>query len=259
MRKGSFVVIPFKGPEDTKNRLSFEKSPNGILFPDERRTLSDCLVRDLYRVWRKTIGDDGEVIVGVANDRDNTVIPQYAKSEINVVKMPYPDINPSLAHLAQEAQAKGYEQFIVSGSDLPLITQADINYLFERMNSLNSTNGKVVFSQGKRGGTTVYLISPPTSYKIELYSPGKTNLEHQIERLKNQKMPFKAIDNRVHLYLDLDYPDDLLEIYLLMLTNPEVYQDRKTYQYLIPLVQGMREEETERGERVRKLFERFEY
>ena len=180
--KNIFVVILYKGSENPKSRLGIENG--GFLYPHERRKFSDALITDLYGVWTQTLGDRGKVIVAIGDDSRGDV-KRYKEKMINTCEMPSSDINESLRIFQREAKENGYEAFGVSGCDLPLITQADIHELL-----MKSESFPVVFSLGRRGGTTTYVIT--NDYKIELYKAGSTNLENQISRLKERKIKMAA-------------------------------------------------------------------
>lgn len=238
-----YVVIPYKGT-GAKSRLVRDKG--GFLYPEEVTSLSLAMLVDTYQCWERAIGDAGYLIVGVANEYSPTT---FSERDIVSREMPSGDINESLHQLRLEARGKGYNIFGVSGGDLPLAIPDDFRELL-----LLSHQVPVVFSVGKRGGTTAYAISG--DYDIELHRPGITNLENQEARLEEMGLAYTTVHNP-RLFCDVDTSSDLLEAWFLLNVNPELYADKKTYRCLLELIPRVMEEETQRGDTIRRLYASF--
>ncbi len=258
MSKSYFVLIPFKGLEGAKTRLDYADTRDGFLYPDERQSLALNLVTDVYRVWTEAIGSGGNVTVGLMKDILGETRQRLENNRIKVVPMPSEDINESMRHYGQQAFRDGYERYAVGGSDLPLLTVGDVRMLQETSEKYTRNFSGVVLSEGDLGGTTYYVITPPTAYEIELYAHGRSNLENQLARFAALRIRYDLMWTR-NLFLDIDYPEDLIQLLVAFNVGAKVYCNRETFKFLMPLFNQLTNENSDRGERFRNLLNRAQH
>lgn len=249
------VLIPFK-IGNPKTRLDYENGSDGFLYLDERRALALRFLVDVYSTWIQAIQDQGDVVVGLAGNAPDEALRELRRLGVDTVQMPFDELNRSMKYFGHEAAKNAYERYVVCGSDVPLIMTEDIELLQRTGGKYTRTSPGVVLFEGNLGGTTCYLITPPTAYEIELSIEGKTNLNHQLNRFRELSIPYDLLNTR-NLFLDIDYPEDLIRLLLIFSSDASIYSGRGTYEFLMSLSQELMRDQGERGDRFRNLYKKI--
>jgi len=229
------AFVPFKG-RNWHTRLS------GILTYNQRRELALHELFHTLSVWSRHsdlyvgLQSYGELnssklmmkLILLALVYNVRLLPKFLR--VHIINDPN-NVNYIIQKFGL-ISGRGYKGIIISGSDLPLLTPEDAEYL---LSLANSAERIVVFSSARDGGTPVYMIRPPGLYIPRLYvDDGYTNTERQEKNLHTLGIQYKKIVDMDGLCRDLDTPEDLSYILTNGRNSPPVVYLRSLFP-IIPL------------------------
>lgn len=190
------AFVPFKS-NGWHTRLS------DVLNPEQRRKLALCEVSHVISIISKYADLYIGLQRGGLSEKVLRVLLYLIGGLENFQVMPINDVKDGIEEFYKIT--KGYKGVIICGSDLPLLTTEDIEYVLSLLDGRN-----VVFSSAIDGGTPFYFIQPSGIYIPQLYlDDGNTNTERQIQRLNNQCLSYGIITDRPGLCRDLDNLSDI--------------------------------------------------
>jgi 2-phospho-L-lactate guanylyltransferase len=181
------IIVPFK-PNEAKSRLS------SILSPEERRLLAFAMLGDVLN----TAEGFGEITILSRSDF-NEFLPIRGFEIVESER----DLNDALNELIELNSELGwlYDLLIVM-ADLALITREDFHGILQ-------TNGDVVLSPGRGGGTNMILIR---DLRFRTCFEGISFLKHY-ESAQQQGLVV-GIFSSYRSGCDIDEPSDILEVLL---------------------------------------------
>lgn len=189
------VLIPYR-EEKTKTSL------NDLLSFEERKTLSELMMKEIINTLTKKISSSDIFIVS----------PDFNKDSIdtNIYKSPV-NLNDSLESAIRDL---GLPSLIIP-TDIPLLREKDVSEII-------TSKETVVISPGEKGGTNALLLRE----KIPLFYSGRSFIKHLDHLLKN-RVNHKIYSN-YHVYKDLDKISDIKDILNNLDKNKELYKWLKT-------------------------------
>jgi len=185
VQRSVHVIIPF--------RLFGAKSRLGsVLSPDERRLFALAMLQDVLKAV--SYAGSTTILAKPGFDRSNL------DGDFSVIRCDL-DLNDAINASLEHQQSEGWpEDILIVMADLALLT-------FEDVRGIIQTEGDVIFSPGRGGGTNMILIRNP---KFRTKYHGLSFLRH---------MDFaKAMGLNARIYAsyyaacDIDEPSDLAEI-----------------------------------------------
>ncbi len=185
MQRPVQVIIPFK-LNGAKSRLA------PVLSPDERRALALDMLEDVL----KAVSDVGSVTILAKPIFDGSCL----NNNFDVLECDL-SLNDALNALVEDRQRKGWSKdLLIVMADLALLTSEDVLNIIQ-------TEGDVVLSPGRGGGTNMILIRNP---EFRTQYIGLSFLKHLDFAHKN------GMNARIYASYrsgcDIDEPSDLAEI-----------------------------------------------
>lgn len=185
MKRPVQVLIPFK-LNDAKSRLG------SFLSPEERRLFALAMLRDVIR----SASCAGRITIIAKPGFDKS----YWCDNFRVIICNL-NLNDAINEFIERRQIEGWlEDVLIVMADLALLTPADVEGMLE-------TEGDVVFSPGRGGGTNMILIRNPL---FRAQYRGLSFLKHMDFAMN------LGIDARVYssyyAACDIDEPSDLAEV-----------------------------------------------
>jgi 2-phospho-L-lactate guanylyltransferase len=191
-----FAVIPVKPFEEGKSRL------REILTDTARRDFNREMFEHVLAVAVPVIGAGNTIVVST----DRTALELAGKWGVCAVREQMPTgLNAALKTGAASATARGADAILILPTDLPTLSQDDINALTSRANRSPLV---VIAPDRRKKGTNALLIAPPDA--IELTFGPNSFAAHQEHARAQQIEPIPV--NRDGLAFDIDTPEDYRQL-----------------------------------------------
>ena len=191
MERPVHIIIPFK-PNGAKSRLS------SVLSPEERRLLAFATLGDVLNI-AEGFGEITILSRSGFNSGFNEFLPIRGFGIVESER----DLNDALNELIELNSEMGwpYDLLIVM-ADLALITREDFHGILQ-------TNGDVVLSPGRGGGTNMILVR---DLRFRTCFEGISFLKH-LEFARRQGLVVEIFAS-YRSGCDIDEPSDILEVLL---------------------------------------------
>ncbi len=189
---GIYLLIPFKGLNTSKSRLS------SVLPLSERRKLSLAMLLDVITVARKSKLLDKIYIVTPDLNISGSI------KDVSLIFEPPPcDLNKAVQIGMNICIKMNAKAALILPADIPFIKPEDICNIIK----LSSYEKRViVICKSKSGGTNALLMKPPG-----IIPPcfGNESFEKHVLASKERNIPIKIYSSPT-VETDVDYPDSLL-------------------------------------------------
>lgn len=192
-----WAVLPLKGTEDAKNRLST------ILSADERADIVTAMAHDMLNTLTSSNKLSGVIVVSDSQD-----IQEIAKGypvEI-LAESKEKGLSSAVKHAAKTLEGRGINIMLVIHGDIPFATANDIDNLIKVCTP--SPSVAIVPCSGK-DGTNVMVCSPPTAIDFHY---GKNSFAKHCDLAAHNNIIALGVLNE-HLAIDIDMPADLKTVY----------------------------------------------
>ena len=191
MRASTRVVIPHRGLDHGKTRLS------GMLGPEGRATLSAMMLRRVAMACRRAAGD----VLLISPDAQLRRVA--LELGIGFTLQHGLGMNEALAQARDDAAADGVTRLAVVSADLPDVRPSDIGALLD---AGDASGPSVVIAPDRAGsGTNALLLQP--LFVIPFRFGSLSRWAHVEEARRASVVP--TILDRPGLALDIDLPADL--------------------------------------------------
>jgi len=180
------VLVPFK-VENPKSRLS------SILSVDERKEFAKAM---LYDVIDALIESEVDVI-----DVAVTSMKFQLEPPVNTIYAPYPLDELVNDYFEKVAHHIPGESVMVVMSDLPLISEKNINEILH-------SDADVVLAPGREGGTNILMTRRPDKFRVSYYDI--SFLRHR-KRAQELGLSVEVYDS-FYTSVDVDRIQDLVEL-----------------------------------------------
>lgn len=208
-----WVVIPVKSLGQSKQRLA------NILTEEQRQLLAEAMFKDVLAAVTATSAIHQVLVV----TRDDSVreIARNMGAEVLIEPDHCTGLNEAIALGVHHVELHGGNKALVLHGDVPLANTEDLDYLF----TTHLDGGVTLVPDEDENGTNGMLFDLPTeivfqygegSYRKHLQASGELGLICNIAELPD-------------LTLDIDSPDDLLELASRLIDFPQL----ATAQYLL--------------------------
>jgi len=186
------LIIPFKGLDMAKSRLS------PFLSPNERRKLSLAMLLDVL-VSSKKSGAFTEIHV-VTPDPSITRLLR----EVNfIIEQPPYDLNKAVQLGIDFCMRRNADAVLILHADLPFIKPEDVLNIIE----LSKQNREIiVISQSKSGGTNALLIKPPDIIPPQF---GEDSFKRHVSSSRAKGILVRTYASPT-VEIDIDHPSALL-------------------------------------------------
>jgi 2-phospho-L-lactate guanylyltransferase len=194
-----WALLPVKDLVRAKSRLA------GVLAPHERRALAQAMAEDVL-----TALTGSGLLAGVLMVSDDPgaelLAHRYGVDLVEETSLGCHGLNPVIAAGCARLVDKGASGIMVVHSDLPLLTSADLkalNAVFEQ-----GDVDRVLSPDRARGGTNIFLFDSARLPAFQ-YGPGSCEAHSRATRAEGLRLRIEA---RARVALDIDEPEDLLEL-----------------------------------------------
>jgi 2-phospho-L-lactate guanylyltransferase len=199
-----WAIVPVKPLQQSKSRLAEELSREERALLSQRLMIHTLRVlRDVQRIDRTLVVSRDSHALALARDFDARTVTERG----------HPELNQALERATIVAQGYGVSSVLVLPADLPLLTSADIDALFE---PLSDPPVVVIVADRKGVGTNALLVAPPGLIKYQ-FGPDSFQRHGSLARKAGARL---EICNLPNLALDLDEPEDLA---LLRQEHPDAF------------------------------------
>jgi len=190
------VIVPIRGFDTAKNRLS------AVLSPAERRTLSGSMLAHVVRVLSGSRGIRCVWVVGGA-DAERAIAFSHGGRWLREAGN---DLNSTLNSVRETLLRNGARSVGVVLGDLPLLEQAEVEGLLDRM---RSRGYDVCFAPDMRGeGTNAVFVRSDRTFMFQF---GVGSLKLHLAQAARRG--FRAMCWRSRGFgLDIDIPSDLAHL-----------------------------------------------
>lgn len=189
-----WLVVPVKPFGEGKSRLAT------VLSSDMRAELSQRWLTHVLTVARDWRHFAGMAIIS----RDAAVLTLARTFGALPITETGDGLNAALAQAGAIVQAAGAHAILVLPSDLPLLTQADLDGLY----ALAQLGDGVVVAPSHDHGTNALLLRPPNAIG---YAFGVESATRHLALAAAAGLPHH-IYHSATLALDVDHPEDLLSV-----------------------------------------------
>lgn len=192
MMSNIHLIIPFKGLDAAKSRLSF------FLSKDERRKLSFAMLLDVIAAAKES-----EVFkeIHVVTPDLSLAIPLEGVTLI--FEHPPCELNKAIQLGVEFCIKRNAEAILILPADLPFIKPRDIRNIVEMGKQDREV---VVISQSESGGTNALFMKPPGIIPPKY---GKDSFRKHVSTSKAKGIPVKIYASPT-IKIDVDYPNSLL-------------------------------------------------
>ena len=188
----TYAIIPVKPLRQAKSRLARALKP----------PLRQALVRSLLSRTLDLLNTNDRIAGTIVISHDVTVL-ELARNQ-NAIGLAESEsgLNAAITQAATWANDRGAKAILIVPTDLPLITEADINAMLD----LATGPQHVVIAPDRREeGTNALLIRPPDAIT---FAYGTSSFEAHRGQAQERSIPV-AVYRSPTIALDLDVPDDL--------------------------------------------------
>jgi 2-phospho-L-lactate guanylyltransferase len=187
-----WLIIPAKPFGEGKSRLA------SVLSPVLRAEFSQRWLQHVLTVATRWGRFAGIAVVS----RDATVLAlAEAMGALPVIETQN-DLNAALTQASAVALAAGAEAVLALPADLPLLTDADLDELYE----LAEEEEGVILAPSQDGGTNALLLRPPQAIA---YAFGEASFARHLTLAASAGLPSHVYHSPT-LALDVDRPEDLV-------------------------------------------------
>lgn len=187
------VLVPAKNTNISKSRLAI------LLSPEERVALTLAMLRDVLTALTKVravsnvhLVTDDPVIIRIGQEFGTSIIEDTHMG----------DLNAALSEARRVLQGAGAESCAVLAADLPLVTTADLEALFEEHQNAPSVT---IAPACDDGGTNALALSPIDLLDFEF---GPSSFDRHCEQARLKECEPNIVRN-AGLEFDIDRPQDL--------------------------------------------------
>jgi len=187
------AIVPVKRLPEAKTRLS------QVLLPNERKLITEMMLKDVLQALRNSQLLDGITIIGT----DTSAKRLAKKYQARFVKEPSVGLNASIEYATKLSLKYGATSVLVVLADIPLIDETDIKEAVRL-----GLDAAVVLSPSRAEGTNALLRTPPEVIKTEY---GHGSFVNHLRRVQERGISFKTLWTP-SLSFDVDTPGDLWEL-----------------------------------------------
>jgi 2-phospho-L-lactate guanylyltransferase len=187
-----WLIVPVKPFGEGKSRLA------AVLSPEMRAELSQRWLTHVLRVATAWGGFDRIAVIS----RDASVLHLAETLGAMAIVETGDDLNIALTQASAVALSAGADAVLMLPSDLPLLTEADLNQLYE----LAMDEDGVIIAPSHDGGTNALLLRPPQAI---VYAFGEGSFARHLTLAAEAGLPAHVYQSAT-LALDVDRPEDLL-------------------------------------------------
>jgi 2-phospho-L-lactate guanylyltransferase len=198
--RGTWIVIPFKGPVGSKRRLA------GFLAARERELLSRAMFENVMNAALHVEGVSTVLLLTPSRDFGATSRTRRLRiledAQLSKDDAPHTNsLNWALKGAQQLALKGGADRLLIVPADLPLLTQADLSAIIEAGDDVSV----VIAPDRHRRGTNALLLSPPDAIEPAF---GEESLLNHTQAAEAADLSAQRVE-RAGLMIDLDTPDDV--------------------------------------------------
>ncbi|HRX05130.1 MAG: 2-phospho-L-lactate guanylyltransferase [Anaerolineae bacterium] len=213
------IVVPVKRLSEAKRRLS------PVLGAEDRLALTWSLLRHALAVVQEaqqTLGAQGAVIsadpaaLEAAREFGLTGLVEEATEDLHAAG-PEATLNAALEQAARWASRHNAGALLILPADLPLVTPADINALWQASQQLYATRAMVIAPDGHNSGTNALLVRPPVALQFEF---GPDSFHRHCQQAQRLGIAYH-VQRSPRLGLDVDLPADLAQFLAVEQADPQ--------------------------------------
>lgn len=193
-----WLIVPVKPFSEGKSRLA------NALTAAERTQLNRQLFTHVIKSALATPLLDGIIVVS----RDPTVCQSIITPRLQFVHEQGEGLNRALTQGRRAAVARGAETILVLPADLPYLTTADIDVLYQRGQQNGQSEPGIVLVPSTDNGTNALLLKPPTAIEFAF---GYNSFANHCRAARLANVPY-IVHHSPTLAFDLDSPPDLARI-----------------------------------------------
>ena len=187
------AIVPVKRLSNAKMRLS------KVLRPNERRAITEMMLKDVLQAIRSSELLDDIIVVG-----SDMPVRRLAKEyRAKFLREPSAGLSISIEYATERSRKNAATSVLVILADLPLANENDI----EQMMRLG-LDAAVVISPSRTEGTNALLRTPPDAIRIEY---GYESFVNHLKAIQERDIPFKVLWTP-SLSFDVDTPGDLWQL-----------------------------------------------
>jgi 2-phospho-L-lactate/phosphoenolpyruvate guanylyltransferase len=188
----TYAVIPVKPLRQAKRRLARALKP----------PLRQALVRSLLSRTLDLLNANARIAGIIVISHDVTVL-ELARNQ-NAIGLAESEsgLNAAITQAATWARDHGAQAIFIVPTDLPLMTQTDINAMFDLATGPKCV---VIAPDRREAGTNALLVRPPDAI---VFAYGTSSFEAHCHQAQDRNLPVYVYRSPT-LALDLDVPDDL--------------------------------------------------
>jgi 2-phospho-L-lactate guanylyltransferase len=193
-----WVILPVKGFDKSKQRLA------QVLSSEQRQRLSQAMLKDVLQAV--TEATEVEHVLVVTKNKDIADLALQYHAHVLLEPKDCIGLNQAVSLGVRHAQIHGGRQAIVLHADIPLVNTKDLSILIR-----NHLEGGVSLIPDKhQQGTNGLMLDLPIDIEF-MYGEGSYQKHLQQFREKGLVCDIAEL---VDLTLDIDSPEDLLELAL---------------------------------------------
>ena len=201
-----FVIIPVKGLDNAKSRLS------SLLTDDERKQFCLKMLEDVLRTVKSTKYPHETVVVS-----KDPMMSKIAKNfDAGYLKERKRGLNKTVSEAIDWCVERGAASVLVLPADIPLVEPTDLNIMF-----ILGEKASIVVSPSKDGkGTNALLLTPP-NVSPTFYGPH--SFQRHIKEASKLKISFRRYRSP-RIALDIDTVEDLTYFISLKAKDTSAYK-----------------------------------
>jgi 2-phospho-L-lactate guanylyltransferase len=202
-----WVVLPVKAFDKSKQRLA------QVLNADQRQRLAEAMLKDVLQVLSNTKAI-GHILVVTANKQIAELAHHY-HAEVLMEPEDCSGLNEAVLLGVHYAELNGGSRALILHSDIPLVNSKDLNFLIN-----THLEGSVTLVPDKdEQGTNGFMLNLPTKIPFQY---GVGSFQKHLNACRDLGYVCDIAD-LADLSLDIDSPEDLLELSLRLIDKPESY------------------------------------
>ncbi|MBX3014815.1 MAG: 2-phospho-L-lactate guanylyltransferase [Caldilineaceae bacterium] len=186
-----WLIVPVKPFAEGKSRLA------AVLSRQQRHTLNHRLFQHVLAQARAAHRLAGVIVVG----RDPQIMADVPWDRVFFEQEEKASLNEALEQARRRALAEQADAILILPADLPLLTSADIEHLFD----LGSVAPSMVIAPSQDGGTNALLLHPPQRLPFAF---GPQSYARHCALAEQAGLPYQTFAS-ASLAFDLDWPEDL--------------------------------------------------
>ena len=200
-----WVILPVKGLDKSKQRLA------EVLSVHQRQCLAKAMLKDVLQTVSKAKGV--EQILVVTADPDIARLAYEYDAQVLMEPPHCHGLNQAVDLGVKHAGFHGAERALVLHGDIPMVTASDITFLVDN----HYEGGATLVPDKCEGGTNGLLIDVPTTIQFQY---GEDSFHKHLESCREQGLVCNIAEIE-NLTLDIDSPEDLLELSRRLIDKPD--------------------------------------